>query len=498
MVESDDLTLSEFTTFWNAAPKFPGKEEVDVDGFEQIWRDISELFEDDDMLLGGGKEAEEEEKEDVDEEEEEEQELTIIFREISKDGYMDLPTLKEWDEVQNLLSENLISEREIDEIWRETGKAPGSENRLDVEGFLSFNLALDDLFYFDDLGEEEEEDMEVEAEGETEINTSTNIDQGIAPPDLPVSVPPNTPTNEVYSILTGNEPTSGLTFDDLEQWTDLKTMVDDGDVEVEELEEIFENLCSDKGLLDEKSFLQFDAAVEDLFEDADGDAPPDLNPLPNTPTSTPVLAPPSKPTSSSQDKQTLLSQLSSLSTTNSDPACLNADAPPPDILPLITSLSISPSNLLTSRPVTEKDLTGKWLLIYSNSGMIKFSRGLTGLATTLPNGKFMELTQTLTHNNYASDCLYLEKIDVGATIVEAEVDGDWNLRSSVSLLTGEACVIVNVEPLNVKHSKTTTRADHWKSVRCMNMLNLDYLDDDLRIMRGNTSLDTVFVWKRIE
>lgn len=73
MVEADDLTLSEFTTFWNAAPKFPGKEEVDVDGFEQIWRDISELFEDDDMLLGGGKEAEEEEKEDVDEEEEEEQ-----------------------------------------------------------------------------------------------------------------------------------------------------------------------------------------------------------------------------------------------------------------------------------------------------------------------------------------------------------------------------------------------------------------------------------------
>ena len=36
------------------------------------------------------------------------------------------------------------------------------------------------------------------------------------------------------------------------------------------------------------------------------------------------------------------------------------------------------------------------------------------------------------------------------------------------------------------------------SVRCMNMLNLDYIDGDLRIMRGNTSLDTVFVWKKEE
>ena len=51
MISSDDLTLSEFDAFWSAAPKFPSTEQVDVDGFEQIWRDISDLFEDDDMLM---------------------------------------------------------------------------------------------------------------------------------------------------------------------------------------------------------------------------------------------------------------------------------------------------------------------------------------------------------------------------------------------------------------------------------------------------------------
>ncbi|GMH61365.1 hypothetical protein TrST_g6694 [Triparma strigata] len=491
MISSDDLTLSEFDAFWSAAPKFPSTEQVDVDGFEQIWRDISDLFEDDDMLMQSEDvdEVSEVEREDDEDEEEEEQELSIIFKEISRDNYLDLQTIKEWEEVKNLLEENLISEKELEELWKETPKAPGSENRLDVEGFLSFNLALDDLFYFDDLsadkdGEEEEEEDEDSGDLTPEPQASVPV---------ALSVPPDTPKIEVYGILTGKDDSvEGITFDDLERWADLKAMVDEGEVEVEELEEIFEGVCSEKGLLDEKAFLEFDAKVEDLFEDDDDDSLPFIPvPVPVSGTKTPAAK------TNSQDKESLLSLISSLS--SSDPAGLNADDPPSNLLPLISALASSPSNLLTTRPVTEKDLAGKWTLIYSNSGMIKFSQGLTGLASTLPNGSFLSLTQTLTHNSYASDCLYAESISAGAgSVVSATVDGDWNLRSSVSLLTGEPCVIVNVEPLNVKHSGTTTRADHWKSVRCMNMLNLDYIDGDLRIMRGNTSLDTVFVWKKEE
>ena len=67
--------------------------------------------------------------EDDEDEEEEEQELSIIFKEISRDNYLDLQTIKEWEEVKNLLEENLISEKELEELWKETPKAPGSENR---------------------------------------------------------------------------------------------------------------------------------------------------------------------------------------------------------------------------------------------------------------------------------------------------------------------------------------------------------------------------------
>lgn len=45
-------------------------------------------------------------------------------------------------------------------------------------------------------------------------------------------------------------------------------------------------------------------------------------------------------------------------------------------------------------------------------------------------------------------------------------------------------------------SPTSMRADHWKSLGPMNMLDLTYLDEDLRVMRGCTSSDTVFIWKR--
>ena len=84
----------------------------------------------------------------------------------------------------------------------------------------------------------------------------------------------------------------------------------------------------------------------------------------------------------------------------------------------------------------------------------------------------------------------------GGNDVVASVDGDWSLKSTTSLLTGEPSLIVSVEPGTVKYGPTATKADHWKSVRSMNMLNLVYLDDDVRVMRGNTSTDTVFVFRR--
>ena len=54
-----------------------------------------------------------------------------------------------------------------------------------------------------------------------------------------------------------------------------------------------------------------------------------------------------------------------------------------------------------------------------------------------------------------------------------------------------------MEPDTVKYLKTSTRADHWKSVRSANVSDLTFLSSEVRVMRGNTSRSTVFIWKRI-
>ena len=107
-----------------------------------------------------------------------EAELEAIYEQIcDKAGLISKTALRNWDEIQKLLDEGLIGEDEFDDLWSKTKKSNGgsSEETLDVDGFLSFNVALDDLFDFDDEEmedgfvdddddeEEEEEDREEQA-----------------------------------------------------------------------------------------------------------------------------------------------------------------------------------------------------------------------------------------------------------------------------------------------------------------------------------------------
>jgi hypothetical protein len=129
--------------------------------------------------------------------------------------------------------------------------------------------------------------------------------------------------------------------------------------------------------------------------------------------------------------------------------------------------------------------------------MMKFNKGLSGLGSTL--GKFHGLVQNLRASKYLSDVEYVERIQTTAEAASFDVTitGDWKLKRSVSLLTGDPTIQLVVEPDRVNYGPTSTRADHWKSVRSMNLLDVTYLDDDLRIMRGNTSTETIFIFQRI-
>jgi hypothetical protein len=78
-----------------------------------------------------------------------------------------------------------------------------------------------------------------------------------------------------------------------------------------------------------------------------------------------------------------------------------------------------------------------------------------------------------------------------------KIDGTWQLRNSVSLFTGEPSILLSVEPNRVTYGPTSTRADHWKALGPMNLLDVTYLDDEIRIMRGNTATDALFIFKKV-
>ena len=167
---------------------------------------------------------------------------------------------------------------------------------------------------------------------------------------------------------------------------------------------------------------------------------------------------------------------------------------------IVKALEAQPFNIIKQKngAIDTADLVGTWDLVYSSSSAMKFNKGLSGLGGSFPNGKFGGLKQKLEASKFVRDVEYIERIEVtpSAASFDVSVTGNWDLRTSMSLFTGQPSIVLNLEPERVNYGPTSTRADHWKSLGPMNMLDLTYLDEDFRVMRGCTSTETVFLFKK--
>lgn len=485
-LDDGDLLLNELDELWKAAPKFPEietssqkEERIDVDSFMQIYRDIDDLFEDEDDADNAQVEkispnadanritSDEDNTTSENEEDpvtsKDEKELELAFKNICDSaGLVSKNDLKNWDEIEQLISDEMLGEDEFDVLWTRTGKSPGSPDQLDVEGFLSFNVALDDLFEFDD---EEIEDNISPAQSASSALPMVSGD------DLPPGV--------IFSQLANKDFLVGK--DDLKRWVELATILEDGELLPSELEQIFEKSPKAPGstdMLNEDGFIVLYNLIDELFVDEDEEE-----------------------TTTKSRKNDLLDVLARLNQDDELPCGLeSSENEQTRVLEIVSSLETESVNrvLTSGGKIIMSDLSGSWDLLYTSSGMMRFNKGLSGLGGSFPNGKFAGLRQNLIATKYITDVEYVERIEVNpeANSFDVVVSGDWELKSSVSLLTGAPTTIMAIEPDKVVYGPTTTRADHWKSVRSMNLLDLSYLDDDFRIMRGNTSTDTLFIFKR--
>lgn len=524
--EDGDLLGEEFDDIWDRAPKFPDvesrseEERIDVDSFVQVYRDIDDLFEDEDddeddgeikdavakegtkktidssvsspkANSGPGDKKDSVEPDLLDDEEPEEGEIMEEELESSFDSICDASNLvsKEalmgWDEVSKLLEDGLLGEDELDDLWEKTKKSPGSEDMLDVDGFLSFNVALDGLFDFEDE-DEDDEDLDVEAEYGDGDDVEEEDDESASGDFVEGE---NLPKGELFDLLSNQS--GRLNGDGLLRWTELREMLEDGDLLESELDSIFKNVSKDGKEINKDEFVALCGAIDELFEEDEDDGKDEEE----------APVPPLASSDSSSLKEELLDMLNSLEDPDLLPCGLeSSESEQRIVLELVTELERQETNLVRARGgnLDMEDLAGTWDLLYSSSSAMRYNKGLSGLGGSVPNGKFGGLKQKLKASKFMADVEYLEQINVtpSSASFEVKVTGDWDLRRSVSLFTGEPSLVLTVLPGQVIYGPTSTKADHWKSIGPLNMLDITYLDENLRIMRGNTAVENIFVFRR--
>lgn len=395
----------------------------------------------------------------------EEEELKVAFYSICNDeGLVSKKELKNWSEIQELFDENMLDEDEFNGIWTKVIKSSKSSDLLDLDCFVAFNAALDELFVLDDEDDDDDDDT----------NESNNKEE----PAIQMFYGNDLPAGVIFSELADDNFLIGM--NELKKWGDLQDMLAEGDLLPIELQNMFEQIPKAPGTkdkLNEEGFESLFEAIDALFEEDEEET-------------TDVVT--------RNVKADLLEVISLFGSDEERMPCglESTESEVEQILNIVAELESLSSNIVLSSggDVIPSDVAGDWDLVYTTSSTMKFNKGLSGLVP--PNGKFGGLKQKLKASKYLADIEYIEQINAGPASFEVRVTGDWELRNSVSLFTGSRSVALSVEPDRVNYGLTSQRADHWKSLGPLNLLDIAYLDDDLRIMRGTTSTDSVFVFKR--
>jgi hypothetical protein len=497
MLDQEDLYPSELDEIWDAAPKFPEDvDRIDVDSFIQVYRDIDDMFEDED-----GEEEEETVAAAVSDSfaaanigassgGDDDTELSQAFDAL-KDGdssTISFSQLRNWEEITSLLNEGMLGEDEYKSLWEASGKG----DDMDLERFLSFNAALDDLFVFDDDDDEEDGDEvdETDVSKEEDEEVAEEVKQ-----QVPMITETDLPPAVLFSQLANENYLVGRT--ELQRWGEVQEMIADGELSQQEFDVLYDRVEKAPGTdmyLDEEGFCALVESIDDLFEDM---AEEDTNEESQQPKA-----------DIRELKEELLELLEDLDRIGEEEGrqlcgldCTELEQE--RVLEVVGELEREPYNKVVTvsasggGAVGKEELVGDWQLMYSSSSTMKYNEGLSGLAGGLT--RFGGLQQKIIGSKYLSDVEYTEQVigKLGGKSFDVKISGDWDLKTEVSLFTGKPANVLSVTPDKVSYGPRSDKADHWKSLGPMNMLLLTYLDEDLRIMRGNTSTDTLFIWKRI-
>lgn len=137
-------------------------------------------------------------------------------------------------------------------------------------------------------------------------------------------------------------------------------------------------------------------------------------------------------------------------------------------------------------PTQSQHLDGRWRLIYTSSSITRFFGGVTGLQRLLPEGRTGEIFQVM---NTEDGVMQFEE----QLLFELPIVGviKWNvLIEGVLRASSPTRQVWEAETVKLAFFKWF--ADGWKTVRAFQISDITYLDDGVRITRGQTDSINIF------
>jgi len=528
------LAKTEVDSFWMGEVG-DTDEMADLEGFLAVYGKIDALFEE-------GEEGEEGEDEDEEEEEEEQQvvdqgkaaspvvaavqSLTNAAASAAAAaaaaatnapimGGMSVEEFMASGDVARYLEEDLVTKEEVIDFWRvEAGVKSGSSSSSSISSSsgpllppLSREASLRVYARIEELFEDEEEDS-------PEALAEAAAERASVPP------PPAVSTEDAefwaeYTAATGGPLSTKMDYTTFLKTNELPDLMAEELVSREEVKSMWDKITQGEPVIDFEGFKTLSSALDDLFmEEEDWE----------TVAAAEAARAAAAPAPARQSAAALFEAAAAAQSKAEEPEMMQVVGPAkPQLLEVLGSVKFA--GLLDDDKATDdyvaalveamieedanlavqdeleiaqlqKAIEGDWDLVYSTSRTMRYNRGLSGLGKSLPQAEFVAFRQSIAVNGYAFETVYTEQLKTLGRELDVVVEGAWELKDVVSIMDGELCLIMDVLPATIKYGFMNERIETgWKGVRVLNRCELLYLDEDTRVMKGQSS-DSYFVFRR--
>eukprot|EP01039_Chlorochromonas_danica_P009160 gene9160-10112_t len=475
MLDEEAISMEELSELWREVTGGDLNKKINRVGFGMLNRAIDDLLEED--------EEDEDYVDDEDEEEEEEedsvsstasvnvwsssfraetvldQETVAEFRNSflqltgSIDGPLTFETFLVWQDVQDMLTAEEVTKEELLLFWREAIAFKGDDEGIDCDTFLRLNVRL-----------------------EYHIMNAEKGDNKTGKSSLPPPVTPQFIVEEERRPMPRDSEMK--MFSSLESDTEKDKVVDMDYIELLEKAD---------SLLAARSFDAFDRMIGDTDDPRLLAAKRD-NILENN-----------APSSLSD----ALSNLVQLSKRNA--RCgIDIDSEGESMAEMRAAYqhvldNITPLATMAEVPEIRKAMVGRWNLLFTNSEMFRFYKGVTGLSGVFPASKFLRMSLEYSSDGYLHECKYFEQLSTPLGEVTVTTYSGWDMVKEISFMTNEPSIVTRNYCQKVTAGPFNYEAEeNWKSLRTMALNEVVYIDRRYLVVRNAGALRVFFVFEREE